>query len=63
MSVKEAVLDIANNLPEKCTWDDVMHRIYVRKQIEAGLKDEADGRVVPHKKVFAKNGKKKTNKP
>lgn len=61
MSVKEAVLEIAKSLPEKCTWEEVMYRIYVRKQIEAGLKDEAEGRLVPHDKVFAKYAKKKNN--
>ncbi len=58
MSVTEAVLEIAKSLPDKCTWDEVMYRIYARKQIEAGLKDEAEGRLVPHEKVFARHGKK-----
>ena len=58
MSVKEAMLEIAQSLPDKCTWDDVLYRIYERKQIEAGLKDEAEGRLVPHERVFAKYAKK-----
>ena len=59
MSVKEAVLDIAKNLPEKCTWEDVLYQIYVCKHISAGLKDEGEGRLIPHEKVFAKYAKKK----
>jgi predicted transcriptional regulator len=45
-------------LPTKCTWDEVLYQIYVRKQIEAGLQDETEGRMVPHDKVFAKYAKK-----
>jgi predicted transcriptional regulator len=59
MSVKEMVLEIVSNMPTKSTWDDVLYEIYVRKQLEAGLKDEAEGRLVPHEKVFAKYAKTK----
>ncbi len=59
MSVKEMVLEIVSNMPTKSTWDDVLYEIYVRKHLEAGLKDEAEGRLVPHEKVFAKYAKKK----
>ena len=58
MSVKEAVLDIAKNLPVKCTWEDVHYQIHVRKQISAGLKDESEGRLLPHERVVAKYAKK-----
>jgi predicted transcriptional regulator len=50
--IKQALLDLAQSLPEKCTWDDVMYRIYVRQKIEAGLKDVEEGRVVSHEDVF-----------
>jgi|RhiMethySRZTD1v2_1073278.scaffolds.fasta_scaffold5519687_1 predicted transcriptional regulator len=59
MSVKEVVLEIVNKMPKQCTWDEVLYQIYVRKQIEAGLKDEAEGRVVSHEKVLAKYAKTK----
>lgn len=59
MSVKEAILEIAKSLPEKCSWEEVMYRIYARKQIEAGLKDDAEGRLVSHENVFAKYANKK----
>jgi len=41
-------LEVAKNLPDECTWEDVMYRIYVRQQIEEGLKDEEEGRLIPH---------------
>jgi predicted transcriptional regulator len=52
MSVKEAVLELVKNLPDECTWEDVMYRIYVRKKIEAGLDDVAAGRETDHDEVF-----------
>ena len=32
--IKEALLELAAKLPEDCTWDDVMYRIYVLQKIE-----------------------------
>jgi hypothetical protein len=51
-NVKQAVLELAQRLPEECTWDEVMYQIYVRQKIEAGLKDVEEGRTVTHKEVF-----------
>jgi hypothetical protein len=58
MSVKEAALQIVTRLGTECR-DDVLYEIYVRRRIEAGLKAEAEGRIIPHEKVFAKYAKKK----
>lgn len=32
-------------LPEEAGWEDLMYQIYVRKKIDAGLRDSAAGRV------------------
>ena len=45
MSVKEQILALIEKLPDDVTWDDVMHEIYVRQTIEAGLEDSKAGRV------------------
>jgi predicted transcriptional regulator len=50
--VKNAVLELAQSLPEECTWDEVMYRIFVRQKIDAGLKDAEAGRMVSHEDVF-----------
>jgi predicted transcriptional regulator len=50
--VKEALLELAQQLPDECTWDEVMYRIYVRQKIEAGLRDAEEGRTVSHEEVF-----------
>jgi predicted transcriptional regulator len=52
-SVKAAMRELVEHLPEECTWDDVMYRVYVRQKIQAGLDDEAAGNVFDHDEVFA----------
>ena len=42
-NIKSIVIETISSLPENATWDDVMHRLYVRKKIEAGLKDVETG--------------------
>jgi predicted transcriptional regulator len=44
-NVKEAARELVEQLPEGSTWDDLMHQIYVRQAIEAGLADSDAGRV------------------
>jgi hypothetical protein len=51
-SVKQSVLEIAQGLPDDCTWDEVMYEVYARQKIEAGLTDVARGRVVSHDEGF-----------
>jgi predicted transcriptional regulator len=50
--VKQAVLELAQQLPEECTWDEVMYRIFVRQKIDTGLEDAEAGRVIPHDELF-----------
>ena len=45
-SVKEEARRLIEDLPDDSTWEDLMHRIYVRQAIEAGLEDSEAGRVV-----------------
>ena len=44
-SVKEEARRLIEALPDDSTWEDLMHRIYVRQAIEAGLEDSEAGRV------------------
>jgi predicted transcriptional regulator len=50
--VKEALLELAQQLPDECTWDEVMYQIFVRQKIDAGLKDAQEGRTSSHEDVF-----------
>ena len=45
-SIKAAVKELVDDLPNDATWEDVMYRLYVREAIEAGRRDAAEGRVV-----------------
>ena len=55
-NVKEEARRIVETLPESVTWDDLMHRIYVRQTIEKGLADSVAGRVTEVGNVRAKFG-------
>ncbi len=44
-NVKEEARRLLDKLPEDMTWDDLMHEIYVRQSIEAGLADSEAGKV------------------
>ncbi len=46
-TVKEEVRRLVEGLPDDVTWEDVEYELYVRKAIEAGLKDSREGRTVP----------------
>jgi hypothetical protein len=45
-NIKEEAKRLLENLPNDLTWDDLMHEIYVRQSIEAGLTDSEAGKVV-----------------
>ena len=46
INIKSAMKELADDLPEDATWDDVMYRVYVRQAIEAGRQDAAEGHLV-----------------
>lgn len=49
--VKEEAKKVIDQLPEDATWKDVTYAIYVRDQIERGMADEREGRVLEHDEV------------
>lgn len=44
-NVKTIARQLIDQLPETCSWDDLMEQLYVRQAIEAGLADSAAGRL------------------
>lgn len=44
-NIKQAARQLLDNLPENSTWEDLMHEIYVRQAIEAGLADSEAGQL------------------
>ena len=55
-TVKESLLEMAGQMADDCSWEDVIERIIVRQKIEEGLADIDAGRVKSHDEVFAKYG-------
>jgi hypothetical protein len=54
--VKEEARRLVERLPDNATWDDLMHEIYVRQAIEAGLEDSQAGRLTSIEDVRSKFG-------
>lgn len=50
---KQAVVDLAEQLPEDCSWDEVISRLYVRQKIQQGLADVEAGRMLSTEEVFS----------
>ena len=44
-NIKDEAKRMIDRLPDEVTWDDLMHEIYVRQAIEAGLEDSRARRV------------------
>lgn len=55
-SIKTKVNKLLDTLPDSATWEDVMHRIYVRQAIDAGIKDSDEGRTIDVKEVRKRFG-------
>ncbi|MBT4820980.1 MAG: hypothetical protein HN742_40190 [Lentisphaerae bacterium] len=41
---KKDARKLVDSLPERSSWDDLMHEIFVRQTIEAGMADSEAGR-------------------
>ena len=55
-NVKQEAQRLVEELPDDATWEDLMHRIYVRESIEKGLADSRAGRTVEVGEVRKKFG-------
>lgn len=55
-NIKNEALRLVERLPEDVTWDELMHEIYVRQSIEAGLADSKAGKTVGVKAVRERFG-------
>ena len=56
VNIKDEARELIELLPDNSTWDDLMHEIYVRQTIEAGMADREAGRTVSVAEVRAKYG-------
>jgi hypothetical protein len=53
-SLRDEAIRLVEGLPANFTWDDLMHEIYVRQAIEAGLEASRNGRIVPLEEARAR---------
>lgn len=53
-SLRDEAIRLVESLPVNFTWDDLMHEIYVRQAIDAGLAASREGRVIPSEEVRAR---------
>ncbi len=51
MTIKAQVRELADQLPETATWDDVLHEIYVQQLIARGISDIENGRLISHEEI------------
>jgi len=56
VNIKEEARLLIEKLPDDMTWEDLMHEIYVRQSIEAGLADSEAGRVTDASRVRSNYG-------
>ena len=54
--IKDAAQRLLEKLPDSLTRDDLMHEIYVRQAVEAGLADSQAGRTRDVEQVRAEFG-------
>jgi hypothetical protein len=54
--IKDEAHKLIDRLPQNCTWDDLIHEIYVREVIERGLADSKAGRTTDVEEVRKKYG-------
>ena len=49
--VKQQVIKMIKDLPEKATLDDIMAELFFRIQVDAGLKELDEGKGIPHGEI------------
>lgn len=57
-SLKQAAHQLIDRLPDSATWDDVVHGIVTRREIELGLSDSDANRTTPAEDVIKEFGLK-----
>lgn len=48
---KKEVLDLIRRLPDDVTTADIMEELYFKEQVDRGLRDVAEGKVLSHEEL------------
>ncbi len=54
---KSEVLELIRKLPDNVTTADIMEELYFKQQVDKGLQDVAEGRVLSHEELKKKIAK------
>jgi predicted transcriptional regulator len=54
---KAEALDLIRKLPEEVTTDAIMEELYFKRQVDKGLRDVAEGRVLSHQELKERIGR------
>ncbi len=49
--VKEEVIQLIEKMPDDCTVEDILYELYLKQEVDKGLQDIKEGRVVKHEEV------------
>jgi predicted transcriptional regulator len=49
--VKEEIIDMIRRMPDESSIEDIMEELYFREQVDAGLRDLAEGRTISHEEM------------
>lgn len=61
-SVKDAARAVLDSIPDGASWEDIQYHLYVRQQIEAGLRDAATGNVIDSEEMRRRLADHKANR-
>lgn len=50
-TIKERTLEVIRQLPDACSFDDVMEALWVQRKIFIGQEQIKDGKGIPHEEV------------
>jgi predicted transcriptional regulator len=54
---KHEVLELIRRLPDDVTTEDIMEELYFKQQVDKGLQDVAEGRVLSHEELKQRVGR------
>lgn len=53
-TTKRDVVEMIESMPDDVSLEDIMYALYVRQKVDRGLKDAAEGKLIPHDEVMRK---------
>ena len=57
MNDKQEALKIIQGLPYDCSTDDILAELFFKRQVDVGLQDIAEGRIITHEELRARIAK------